>query len=139
MSRLRCPKCREIWEGEVADDGYAFCPACRAVARRMDERAPELARLLEQVERGEITLTPLDDPGVVWAGNVEYSLSTGHRLVVFNGCNSWDYVDSIFAPSGELLWDYPDGQLRGGNLVCDAVMGYRPPPGISQSVYGIPE
>lgn len=101
----------------------------------MTARAPELLAMLERIERGEVTISPTDAPGDVYAGNVEYTTSTGHRIVVFNDCQSWDYVDSIFAPNGALLWDYPDGALRQWG---DDVSKYGPSRDVAIRVYGFP-
>jgi hypothetical protein len=83
-----------------------------------------------EVEKGLRPLTPLQDPMEVFAGNVEY-VSNSHReswkMVVFNDCNEWDYIDSITDPSG-FKW------------TTDAVeffFQYDPPQDVIERVYGI--
>ena len=43
----------------------------------------------------------------VYAGNVEYALSNGWGVTVFNDCGEWDYIDSIKAPGGEWINLWP--------------------------------
>lgn len=38
----------------------------------------------------------------VFAGDHEWTMESGWKLVVFNDCDEWDYVDSIIDPSGEI-------------------------------------
>lgn len=40
-------------------------------------------------------LIPWDE---TFAGDVEFRLSSGWTVVVFNDCMSWDYIDHVIAP-----------------------------------------
>jgi hypothetical protein len=63
----------------------------------------EIRRFLEQIERGEVLLTPIVEPQDVYAGVVEYGASNGWKLAVFNDCNDWDYLEWITAEDGRTV------------------------------------
>lgn len=56
----------------------------------------EVADLLHKIAAGEITLRVV---GETWdecyAGDVTFELSSGDKLVIFNDCDDFDYVDSV--------------------------------------------
>ena len=62
----------------------------------------EVNALLRKVGRGEIT-PHLANPEYGWAevfaGDVEYIVD-GWKVVVFNDCDDFDYIDSVVAPNG---------------------------------------
>lgn len=55
-----------------------------------------------------------------FAGNIAWTLSNGWRVVVFNDCVEWDYIDRIEAPDGR-WWEYPTHP----EIVDDRVMSPR--------------
>lgn len=57
----------------------------------------EIKAVLEAVERGELTATR-PDPG--YCGDEEVVISNGWRLMVFNDCDSFDYIETVEAPDG---------------------------------------
>jgi hypothetical protein len=67
----------------------------------------EVWEFLQAIERGEITLTPEEEPQEVYAGTVHYQASNGWRLAVFNDANEWDYLEEIVTADGRSL-DYGD-------------------------------
>lgn len=87
--------------------------------------AVELRTLIEQIERGEVTLTiDGETPDEVYAGDVSYKASNGWQVVVFNDCGEWDYFDSFVAPDGRRI-RYPVG--HDDDSEADKVlMSYRP-------------
>lgn len=87
-----------------------------------------LRAFLESVERGEITLVShgAKEPQQVYAGNCWYTASDGTKLVVFNDCNEWDYIDHI---------EFPDGLRLGFEAIS---IEYTPSEEVSWRCYGIP-
>lgn len=86
--------------------------------------------LLHVIEAGVISLrVDGDTPTEVYAGSVMYhTVPAGWTLVVFNDCNSWDYLDSVIAPNGlSLDWDDMIPELK----------NYRPSDRVSALAYGI--
>ena len=65
----------------------------------------EIRQLLTAIETGSVQLTPLEEPQQIYAGVVEYVVSNGWRLAVFNDCNEWDYLEWIETPDGRRV-DY---------------------------------
>lgn len=128
--RIRCSVCLKVEERELHPDGRPVCDGCRRLSAEMTARVPELLRLLEQIELGEVTLTAVD--GNVWAGNATYVASTGHKIVVFIDCGTWDYIDTIVAPGGMILWEFPDGEPE---RFGDAVAQYRPSREVQRDKY----
>ncbi len=74
-----------------------------------DEETAEVLGVLDAADRGELNLETVGRPWEeVYAGNVEYRVATPEGdwcVVVFNDCDSWDYVDSVTAPDGR-SWEY---------------------------------
>ena len=58
---------------------------------------------MEAVCRGEATAHADPSPDDVYAGDVEFKLSNGWTVVVFNDCDEWDYIDHIVAPDGRTI------------------------------------
>src|SRR5262252_5249665 len=72
------------------------------------------ARLLRDIVSGHVTLHALERTwDEVYAGNAYFRCSTGDTLVVFNDCDSYDYIDSVITHDGECFQFqdlYPFGQ-----------------------------
>lgn len=60
----------------------------------------ECLAVLRSVSAGTRTVTADAAPAAVFAGNVTYTTGDGWTIVVFNDCNSWDYVEAMRAPDG---------------------------------------
>lgn len=74
-----------------------------------------VVKLLRDIEQGKVTLKIVGrTPEKVFAGNVEYRSSNGWKLLVFNDCNDWDYLDSATSPDDEELdFDEMSRELQG--------------------------
>ena len=70
----------------------------------------EIKEFLLKIHQGEITVVPEVDPQRIYAGNVLYHASNGWRVVLFNDCNEWDYVDSVQKGGHDvhLVWSEDD-------------------------------
>jgi hypothetical protein len=99
------------------------------VAERLTEE--EVARFLRDVEEGRVVLTPDREPQDIYAGNVEYWASNSWRVVVFNDCNQWDYIDQLVAPDGRLV-EFEDIEQWPG------LADYSPSDEVAWSRYRIP-
>jgi hypothetical protein len=67
----------------------------------------EIISLLRRVASGELVprlASPKETWEEVYAGNVEYIVDSW-KIVVFNDCDSWDYINSVTAPDGR-TWAY---------------------------------
>lgn len=74
----------------------------------------EILVFLHEIEEGTVTLVPQHEPQDVYAGNVLYVASNGWKIVVYNDCNEWDYIDSIETPDGREIdydWIFKDQEL----------------------------
>ena len=60
----------------------------------------ECLAVLRSVSAGTRRATPDRAPRDVFAGNVTYTTDDGWTIVVFNDCDSWDYVEAMRAPDG---------------------------------------
>lgn len=68
----------------------------------------EILDFLKAVETGEITVTPVGlQPQNVYCGDAVYDASNGWRIIVFNDCNTFDYIDRIEKPDGTFV-DYQE-------------------------------
>jgi hypothetical protein len=90
----------------------------------------EVLQLLLEIERGEVSLTALEDPQRVYSGEVRYRASNGLELVVFNDANQWDYLDSVFR-DGVLLTDFDEFEASPAGQ-------YQPSEEAAWRCYGIP-
>lgn len=63
----------------------------------------EAMAFLQQVEAGELTLTPNRQPQAAFVGHVTYAASNGWTVVIFNDANEWDYVHDIETADGRTL------------------------------------
>lgn len=84
----------------------------------------EVRRQMEAIASGEVILTAIgEDPQDVYAGNCHYEASNGWRVVVFNDCGEWDYLDGMEAPDGRTI-DFnalADARFDDRSLVSDEV------------------
>jgi hypothetical protein len=74
-----------------------FGPGLSSRARFWRDLFHELDRIHFTQEELEI-IGPT--PAQVFAGNVTYRTSTGWTFVIFNDCDSFDYIDNATAPDG---------------------------------------
>ena len=95
--------------------------------RKLDET--DAFAFLRQIESGELTLTPINDPQYVYAGHVPYLASNGWKITVFNDANAWDYVDLIKTPDGKEL-EYSE--------MSPELQSYDPGDDVAWQCYGIP-
>lgn len=68
--------------------------------------AEKALAVLQKIQDGTLTVSPLDDWDYIYCGNVRYRSECGIEVVVFNDCDSWDYIDSISGPGWK--WEFPD-------------------------------
>ena len=76
--------------------------------------------LLTAIEEGWVTLSlePQEYPAIpgkkyttpkeIYCGNMTYSCSNGWKVVVFNDCSAWDYIDHVITPDGRIIDDNDD-------------------------------
>ena len=76
--------------------------------------------LLTAIEEGWVTLklrpqeypaTPgkvYSTPAEIYCGNMIYDCSNGWKVVVFNDCGAWDYVDHVITPDSRVIHDGDD-------------------------------
>lgn len=64
----------------------------------------EILAVLDATNTGEVTTREEDRAKCLatYCGNVEFLLSNGWTVTVFNDCDSFDYVDSVRAPDGRV-------------------------------------
>lgn len=68
----------------------------------------DIAALLRGIATGAITVHAEGETwDEVYAGNVTFVCSTGDRLVVFNDCDSLDYIDAAQLRDGRIA-DFDD-------------------------------
>jgi len=72
-----------------------------------DENIEKMEEILIMVADGKIIPRAVGETwDEVYAGKV-YFFVDGHLIVVFNDCDSWDYIDLWFTPDGkEYNYDY---------------------------------
>jgi hypothetical protein len=99
-----------------------------------------ILEVLKAIENGalEVQFVPqgaeFSTPADLYHGNMKYRVNNGCELIVFNDCNSWDYLASVVLQDGEML------DLT--NEDSDSYMGdysYRPSKEVIARVYGIGE
>lgn len=88
---------------------------------------------LKQIETGEVQLSAEVDPQDVYAGNVHYAASNGWKIVIFNDCNEWDYVDRVESSDGR-AWNFGDDDDEGEPISH----GYDVSNEVAWERYGIP-
>lgn len=127
----------EVAEAWPNDTIGGQVPSLAELDDDLARRVKEALALPEAVRRELLSVlwsvTP-DNParaaiswGETFAGDVEFVLVNGWRVVVFNDCNSWDYIDSITAPDGR-TWDFDGlGWLRNWSPKQEGWADYIPP------------
>jgi len=99
----------------------------------MDEISElEIWQFLRAIETGEIKLNPEGVPQKIYAGNVTYSASNGWKIVVFNDCNDWDYIDALITA---------DGRQINFDAIYDnlpEISNYTPSEAVAWTAYGLP-
>jgi hypothetical protein len=78
---------------------------CECRGFRGDEimaREERIAAVLNAADRGDVGISygPWDH-GDRFCADLEYKLSNGWTVVVFNDCGDWDYIDSVITDTGE--------------------------------------
>lgn len=113
-----------------------------------DRDAQDILDLLDAIERDEVMLTVVGGvaPQDVYAGSVDYLISNGGRLSIFNDCNEWDYIERVTLPDGR-VFHYDSIADHGDEVEDDAEVGdpprpsvraYVPLPEVQWRCYGIP-
>lgn len=97
-------------------------------------RKSRILEFFKDIEQGNITLTSDTEPQFVFAGNVEYTASNGWKVVIYNDCNEWDYIDSIHDEKG-LLGEYTPSSPSIFDL---SEVRYKPPKSLWWKLYGLP-
>ena len=125
-----CPRCggsvlAPAFGGIVERD----CAICAAALRERPIAEAEALAFLRAIETGAIALTTNELPLDVYAGNVTYRASNGWTIVVFNDCDSFDYVDEIKTDDGRWL-DFDN--------MTPALKAYRAPDSALYSAYQFP-
>lgn len=90
----------------------------------------KILNFLNQIEIGEIQITPTQNPRNIYAGNVIYKANNGWEITIFNDANEWDYIDNI-KMSDEILIDFDalDKMIK--------VRNYEPKQTVVKEVYKI--
>jgi hypothetical protein len=62
----------------------------------------DIMAMCEAVDAGELSVELEGDTtwDVAYSGNMTFRLGNGIRLVVYNDCGEWDYIDSYIAADG---------------------------------------
>jgi hypothetical protein len=127
----------------------------------MNRIAEYILLILKKIETKEITIRFIPEykeditPSDVYAGDCQYELSNGYKLIIFNDCNSWDYFDTMIFPDIQTqklikfeLWDYEygkdclipiDSTLQDKFPYLYELQNYRPSEIIAKEIYGISE
>ncbi len=62
----------------------------------------DILAMCKAVDAGELSVEL--EGGKTWdeaySGNMRFRFGNGFRLVVYNDCGEWDYIDSYIAPDG---------------------------------------
>lgn len=98
-----------IWKKFVSDAGRLLSKDLFAHVEMDRVKSEEVKELLIKVGRREAIpelINPLRTWEETFCGNVPYTVD-GWEIVIFNDCNSWDYIDSVVAPDGR-IGDYLD-------------------------------
>jgi hypothetical protein len=111
-----------------------FGPGLSSRARFWLEMLIELGTIHMEQEPLEIIG---ETPAQVYAGDVTYRTKRGWTFVIFNDCNSWDYIEDVIAPDGRQFskeWPGDPGYVEGvfGGTV------YVPSPEELVKVWGFP-
>lgn len=67
-----------------------------AISKRIEQ-------VLQDADNGLLKIVQLDHSWKeVYAGNVIFKIEGGWLIEVFNDCDSWDYMDKITTPEGDV-------------------------------------
>ncbi|MEQ1570202.1 MAG: hypothetical protein ABMA64_31500 [Myxococcota bacterium] len=88
--------------------------------------------LLRRIEERALTVTASFDPRTA-VGTVEYAISNGWTLLVYDRVFEWHHVEGFRPPHSE---DAVDLLLYAPGHPFDAVTEYTPPAGVLREVYG---
>jgi hypothetical protein len=93
----------------------------------------QVLAFLKDIETGKVTLTCTDveTPAQIYAGDVHYDASNGWKLVIFNDCGQWDYIDRV--SKGGRTADY-----QHISKFMPRVEAYDPSDDVAWDSYGIP-
>lgn len=76
--------------------------------RELTPAEVEILDLLGRIDRGEETMSPPQEPWhEIYCGDMTFTTASGWTIVVFNDCDSWDYIDHLVAPDGR-MFDFDD-------------------------------
>lgn len=92
----------------------------------------EIWDFLQAIEDGDVTLSPEGDPQDIYSAAIVYHGSNAWKIVIFNDCNQWDYIEEIVTA---------DGRRMNYDEIFEAhpcIDKYFPSAEISWSRYGIP-
>ena len=103
------------------------------------EITPEgIMRVLEDIEKGKITLSPVDPDSVHWGwGDIEYKASNAWTLIVFEYEYTWDYLDTIIFPDETKIY-FREREIL-NDPEWEGVIEYRPPKEVIRNNYQIPD
>lgn len=95
----------------MSDDFCGYCGhrgdhACAVQVMSSDEEREVLAALMRVTVDTPARAEFAPDAICTYSGWPSWTTADGWRVVVFNDCGDWDYIDSITAPDGR-TWDYP--------------------------------
>jgi hypothetical protein len=104
-------KCRGCSDVRATSCGAEDCPIPLQMSGELETppempagEIAEILAVLNAIDAEHPAALVGDDWTEVFAGEVTWTFR-GWNVVVFNDCNSWDYIDSITAPDGR-RWDY---------------------------------
>lgn len=98
-----------------------------------------ILNLLKDIEEGIVKITFVTtetskNPEEVFAGGCKYRCDNGWEIVVFNDCDSWDYLNSALSPAGDFYDVWEDEKLT-----KQIGYNYRPPKKVIRDIYKIKE
>jgi hypothetical protein len=96
----------------------------------------EVLDLVHQIEKKEVTIA-LEEPRPL-TGNVTFVCSNGYKVVVFDDCGQWDYLDSVVEPDGHVtsFWAGIESEKK-LNPYWEPVRQYVPPDDVAEGIYGL--
>lgn len=108
----------------------------------------QVKELFANIEQKRVWVKPTMHPDEVYAGDVEYTTSNHWRIIIFNDCGGFDYVDRVIAPDGSVLKAYGRPHVHGlaedlGSMsgeypkdeLVDFLRSYDPPKGQERSIW----
>lgn len=115
----------DLEHGGVAD--AACCPPV-LLQQMIVER---VWALLMQIERGVLTITPMDNPNTT-LGDIPYTVSNGWVVIIYSRIYVWHRLDSFITPDGIAFdpWFLPSYAL------CQHLLAYDPSEQVQRRIYG---